>query len=274
MSEEIKHKKKWPKVLLILLLLIAAFAGFLSYHAMQNNRVMYDTIANGLQIVEDHYTVKQLDAGEYSDMRFYGLMKFHTDQYQVEGLGNLSVMRANMGFMQMVSFMITPFEKDVPLCTLDYMYILGNRKSYVEFYDLVGDTQTAEYQGVLDALRSMTARYDQAENLEVSEHWYDSLLSVAMHKQLKKSEDTLNQEMFYDALRTYLDESSKLESSTPEQAKAQHDATKAYSDGLIEKGGVSTDVFKKALGEEKTRDFFDSVFFGSAVFENASGAQK
>ena len=266
MSEEIKKKKKWPKVLLILLLLIALFAGFLTYHAFQNNMVMYDTIANGLQIVEEHYPVKELDEGEYEDLRFYGLMKFHTDQYQVEGLGNLSVMRANMGFMQMVSFMITPFERDVPLCTLDYMYILGNRKSYVEYYDLVGDTNTAEYQQVLGKLREMTGRYAQIGELGVSENWYDSLLSVVMHKQLKKAEDSLNQEMFYDALRTYLDAADALEQSTPEQAAAQLAATKAYSDGLIEKGGVSTDVFKKALGEEKTRDFFDRVFFGSARY--------
>ena len=261
-----EKKKKWPKVLLVFLLLIALFAGFLTYHAMQNNRVMYDTIANGLQIAEEHFTVRELDAGEYADLRFYGLMKFHTDQYEIEGLGNLSVMRANMGFMQMVSFMITPYERDVPLCTLDYMYILGNRKSYVEYYDLVGDTQTAEYQQVLGQLREMTARYEQVSDLDVSENWYDSLLSVVMHKQLKKAEDLLNQEMFYDALRTYLDAAAALEPSLPEQAAAQLAATKAYSDGLIEKGGVSTNVFKKALGEEKTRDFFDRVFFGSALY--------
>ena len=266
MREEKTKKKIWPKVLLILILLIALAAAFLGIHAVQNNKVMYDTIANGLQIVEEHYPVTQLDAGEYADMRIYGLMKFHTDQFEIEGLGNLSVMRANMGFMQMVSFMITPYERDVPLCTLDYMYILGNRKSYVEYYDLVGDKDSSEYVTVLNKLRAMTGRYAQVADLEVSENWYDDLLSVVMHKQLKKSEDTLNQEMFYDALRTYLDAAAELDPGTPEQAAAQLAATKAYSDGLIEKGGVSTDVFKKALGEETTRDFFDRVFFGSARY--------
>ena len=38
-----------------------------------------------------------------------------------------------------------------------------------------------------------------------------------------------------------------------------------YTDGLIEKGGISTDVFKKDLGEEETKKFFDSVFFGTIV---------
>ena len=37
-----------------------------------------------------------------------------------------------------------------------------------------------------------------------------------------------------------------------------------YTDGLIEKGGISTDVFKSALGDDVTKDFFDKVFFGTA----------
>ena len=37
-------------------------------------------------------------------------------------------------------------------------------------------------------------------------------------------------------------------------------------DGLIDKGGVSTDVFKKELGEAKTRDFFNKVFFGTELY--------
>ena len=39
--------------------------------------------------------------------------------------------------------------------------------------------------------------------------------------------------------------------------------TLAYTDGLIEKGGISTDVFKAELGPEITKDFFDQVFFGT-----------
>ena len=44
------------------------------------------------------------------------------------------------------------------------------------------------------------------------------------------------------------------------------DVTQEYSDGLIDKGGVSTDVFKKELGEAKTRDFFNKVFFGTELY--------
>ena len=68
--------------------------------------------------------------------------------------------------------------------------------------------------------------------------------------------------MFIDVLKTYTECSSSIEKSSDEDAKKQFEATQAYCDGLIEKGGVSTDTFKKTLGDEKTREFFNKVFFG------------
>ena len=236
-------------------------------NASKNNKLMHQTIEKGMEELTARYTVTPRDPGEYEDMTMYGLMKFHVDQYDVEELGNLSVMTANMGFMQMVSYMITPYEKDVPLCTLDFMYIMGNRKSYVEFYDLVGDTQTDSYQRVLTDLSAMTERYADVTELPVDAAWYDKMMTVDMHKQLK--DDALNEQMFCDALSTYLDASKELALSSDEDAAKQLEITKGYSDGLIQNGGVSTDVFKKALGEETTRNFFDQVFFGSALYQTA-----
>ena len=261
-----KEKSKKKPVLIVLAVIAAIIIGisiFVSVHAARNKKDMQATIDKGLVQVESHYKVTPLDAGEYANITMYGVMKFNTKQYDVEDLGNLSIMTTDMGMMQMVSFMITPYEKNVPLCTLDYMYILGNRKSYVEFYDLVNDPQSEEYTAVLDALREMQSRYDDITELEATENWYDNYLTVVMHKSLSGKEEQRNQEMFCDALGTYLDVSAGLDKSSPEDAAAQLAITEAYSNGLIEKGGVSTDVFKKALGEETTRDFFDKVFFGT-----------
>lgn len=253
-------------LLLILLILILALVIVIRVFAGKNNRVMHETIDKGMEIVRGNYTVTQLDAGEYTDMKFYGFMKFHVDQYKVESLGNLSVMTADMGFMQMVSFMITPFEKNLPVCTLDYMYIFGSRKSYTEFYNLAGDPKAEDYQNVNAALQSLLGRYKDLEDITVEPHWYDVYLDAVMHKQLK--DDARNDEMFCDALRTYLEASKNMETAAPEVQAVQLDKTQNYSNGLIEKGGVSTDVFKAALGEDKTRDFFDRVFFGTSLYRS------
>lgn len=263
---------KPKKILLLVLLCIAAvivlLAILIAVNASRNKKVMNETLRKGMEELGSRYTVTPLDPRAYQDLKFYGVMRFHTDQYRIEELGNLSVMTADMGFMQMISYVITPYEKAVPLCTLDFMYIMGNRKSYVEFYDLVSDVQSEEYRQVLDTLSGMIRRYDAVSDAEVSEAWYDSLLSVRMHKALKRADDTQNEEMFCDALRTYLDTAKTLSAHSKEDAAAQLANTKAYSDNLIDKGGVSTDVFKKALGEDTTRDFFDTVFFGSGLYRD------
>lgn len=274
MAENTKKKKKtgWI-ILLIIVLLIGALVGTCACFSAKNNKLIYELIGDGLDQIAEHYTVTECDPAaqpdkytdEFKDLRFYGLMKFHTDQYEIEGLGNLSVMRANMGFMQMFSFMITPYEKNVPLCTLDFMYIFGNRKSYIEFYDLVGDTETEDYKIVLSQLGGLKELFADVEELSVSEHWYDDLLSVAIHKQLK--DDARNEELFGMSLGMYLNAADLLSESSAEEKATQLANTKAYSDGLIEKGGVSTDVFKKALGEDKTREFFGKVFFGTELYK-------
>ena len=272
MKENTQKKSKKKPVLIVLgviLALIVCMVIVLAVNASKNMKAMHATIGQGMDAVRAHYTVTPVDAGEYADLTMYGLMKFHTDQYRVENLGNLSVMTTNMGMMQMVSFMITPFEKNVPVCTLDFMYIMGNRKSYVEFYDLVGDLQTEEYAAVIAALQEMQGRYADVPDVEVSEAWYDSYLTVVMHKSLTAKEEERNTALFCDALQTYLDASAALPQSSPEDAAAQLANTEAYSNGLIEKGGVSTNVFKKALGEETTRDFFNQTFFGTDNYRSA-----
>lgn len=249
---------------LILLLLVGIFFAVCKIYGNKNTFIMNGTINDGLNQVKKHYNVSQLDAGEFENLRFYGIMNFHTDQYKVENLGNLSVMTADMGFMQMVSFMIVPFEKNVPMCTLDFMYIFGKRKSYVEFYDLVGDTQTDEYKNVVKQLSDMAAKYDDVKEIEVKENWYDKYLSVIMHKEFSGDNiDERNDRLFQDALSAYLNAADALPVSSEEDQKKQLDNTQEYCNGLIEKGGVSTDVFKKALGADKTHEFFDNVFFGT-----------
>ena len=43
----------------------------------------------------------------------------------------------------------------------------------------------------------------------------------------------------------------------------KREKTNAYVEGLLRNGGPSTDVFKKALGEQKTAELFKTVLFGT-----------
>ena len=59
--------------------------------------------------------------------------------------------------------------------------------------------------------------------------------------------------------------SARESTLTEEEREEKLAITVEYTDGLIEKGGISTDVFKSQLGNEETKKFFDSVFFGTAA---------
>ena len=73
--------------------------------------------------------------------------------------------------------------------------------------------------------------------------------------------DTLIVELYDTLAGAYLsDDATPVSDVTVKQEKASY-----YVNGLLEKGGPSTDVFKKALGEEKTAKLFGDILFGTKI---------
>lgn len=242
---------------LVLLLMITVLA-----ISNKNVKSMNQCVEGVLTELKQHYTLTPLDAGEYEKMKIYGIMNFDVEQYDIEGLGNLSIMRVNMGVMQMATAVITPKDLNMPLLSADYMYILGNRKSYLEFYDVVKEKDDT-YQELLTALGNHLENYAHYDNLETSPVWYADLLSVAAYKSSKTKDDANLNQMLFDSLKIYTEYAKDLPALSEEEKAEKQAITLAYTDGLIEKGGISTDVFKNSLGDEVTKHFFDNVFFGT-----------
>lgn len=263
-KDKTAKKKKWPWVLLTILVIIGALVGFLCIKASSNMKKMNSTLDAGMAKISEYAEVTPADTGEYSEIKIYGIMKFDVDRYDIKNLGNLSVMKVNMGFMQMSSFIITPYEKNMPMLSMDFMYIGSNRKAYVEFYDLVKDPSTDEYQDALLKLQGYKVRYSSLVDVETTPAWYDDLLTVALHK-ASKDDKTVN-DMFVDAVEKYMQAAEVLPLLSGEERAEKLAITQKYCDDLVSQGGVSTDVFKKELGEATTKDFFDKVLFGPAQY--------
>ena len=261
-----RHRRKKGKVGRVILGIIGALllmlVIFVAVNASRNVKAMNRSIDAVLEELNKTHTVTQISPGEYEQMKMYGIMKFKVEQYAIEGLGNLSVMRVNMGVMQMATIVITPKEKNMPLLSADYMYILSNRKSYLEFYDVVQE-KDAEYMQLIAKLSDVIDKYSHLEDFEASEAWYEHLLSVDAYKAGKSKNDADVEQMLRESVRVYLNHAKALPELTDDQKTEKKNITLAYTDGLIEKGGISTDVFKKELGPEVTKDFFDQVFFGT-----------
>ena len=71
--------------------------------------------------------------------------------------------------------------------------------------------------------------------------------------------------MLLESLKTYINHSNQLPVLSANEKASKLAITVNYTDGLIEKGGISTDVFKKSLGNEETKKFFDNIFFCTAM---------
>lgn len=212
---------------------------------------MIDKLIN---LIKEKYAVHKLDAGEFSSLKANG-MKFAVSAYCVEGLGHLSVMKARgfFGLMKMDTLMIVPKERDLPLYSYDRIYAMGNDTLIVELYD----TLTSELD--LSALDDVKSKYSHLVERDPGEHWYDNIkLPQSISKKGKKAQtaelDALTFEHFSAYLDTFAGDVSDVEKKRVLSEK--------YVNGLLEQGGPSTDVFKKALGEEKTAKLFREVLFG------------
>lgn len=210
-----------------------------------------------LDVLEKKYVLTELDIGEFSLLRANG-MKFYVKAYRAEGLGHVSVMKAKgfFGLMKMDTLMIVPEKKDLPLYSYDRIYAMGNDTLIVELYD----TLNGEFDA--SALDTVKSRFTHLPERDPGEHWYDDIklsqsISKKGKKALTKDLDALTIEHFNAYLSSFADD-------VTDEAK-KRELSARYVNGLLARGGPSTDVFKKALGEEKTSSLFKNVLFGTGI---------
>lgn len=251
------------KILLVILVLIVIAVIAIAIIASKNVKAMNSCVDETVRLIGQNHTMTEVPSDEYKEMTAYGLMKFHVKQYDIEEVGNLSIMTVNVGMMQMATIVFTPMDKNLPLLSCDYMYILGNRKAYLELYDLV-ETKDDVYMDWMAKYKAARDTYSDLGDTSASSAWYDNLLTVVTYKAGKIKDDERLQSLLLDTVSVYLDQADAYEIMSAEQMAAKKTIIKSYSDRLIDEGGISTDFFKSSFGADVTRDFFDKVFFGTA----------
>lgn len=230
-----------------------------------NSMRMEKNINATLDLISEYYKVTPIDSGKYSSLNIMGMFIFDVKQYEVEGYGNLSIMKTD-GKQQMFTIVLTPYNKELPLISTDYMYNGEGRINYIEFYEVCADANNAEYKQVLEKLSVLNDRYSGLMNTTPSSGWYDDIRPIGLYKMTDRSADDEAGNMLADSFRIVLENSMNLPELNDEQKSAKHTAIQQYSDNLVDMGGISTDMFKTAMGVEKTKDFFNNVFFGTAKF--------
>lgn len=227
----------------------------------RNGKAMKQCADAVMDVIRRHTEIKELDPGRYQNMRLYGIMKFHVQQYAVKNIGNLSIMSMNAGMVKMLTVILTPLDKDIPLVSIDYMYMFGRKISYLECYDLVLE-KNDEYRNFRNTLGKIKEKYKVLDNFQPSPAWYDSLGRTGIYGKGKGS-DTREEEALEDWLEAVLSYGDEKPVLSFEEKQRKLSVVSQYTDGLIEKGGISTDFFVKNLGREKTKILFDQVMFGT-----------
>ena len=208
-----------------------------------------------LDIIKTKYPLSPIDAGDMATLKASG-MKFAVEAYKAEGLGHVSVMRAKgfFGLMRMDTLIINPTEIDLPLYSYDRILAMGNDTLIVELYD----TLISDYSE--DGMIAVKEKFASLPERDPGEHWYDAIkLPSSISKKGKKVTASLD-EMTIEHFKAYLSSST----DSVEDAEAKKDMAAVYVNGLLEKGGPSTDVFKKELGIENTTKLFREILFGIA----------
>lgn len=221
---------------------------------------MNDTISDALSTIGARFPLTKRDAGAYSRFKAKPL-SVALEWYEASGLGNISVIRgkAMAGLMRMDTLVVNAFERDVPLLSYDYIAAMGNHTMLVEYYDTLlapGEFNVSALQAQKDALAALPS-YD------LGEHWYDYMkLPASFAKRTKKAALPQLTGAFLSALDAYVMLAADKPALTADEAAVKREKAAAYVDGLLERGGPSTDAFMKALGKEKTTDLFTRIVFG------------
>lgn len=212
-----------------------------------------------LRAITEKFHLNALDTGAYRTLKANG-MTFRIWAFRAEGLGHVSAMEASgfFGLMKMDTLIINPTEVDMPLFSYDRVHAMGNDTLIFELYDtLLGKTDLSAVAAVKTAAAGLPDH-------DLGRHWYDSIkLPESLSKKGKKPQTPA----FDRTARDYLEAFLAATQNAPVWADgdAKREKASVYVEGLLTHGGPSTDVFKKALGEETTADLFRRVLFGTRL---------
>ena len=181
-------------------------------------------------------------------------MTFQLQSYDWDGCACLSylTMRAFLGVMKMETLICTPYAKDLPLFSYDFISAFGRRILIVEVYDTqVEPADLSDLQAVKEAYRDL-------KDKPLKPSWYDNLrLPPSTAKVGSTSRlSALASEMM--AAYVALFHVAREVDSAVKTAR-----NRTYVEGLINNGGPAFNTISKMLGVDAAKTLFRRFIFGT-----------
>ena len=252
---------KYKLLFTIITILLSIFI----YIVFRNTKLVYKSIENIINLIKSKYSLKSIDIGEFKKLTAYGVISFNSEIYHIKDLGILSILTSNLGFMQLFTLQIVPFEKDLPLLTVDIMYMFNKRIFVIEIYDLMLDNKNAEYKSFLNQVEEVKKNFSEFENFKTKENWYTQLLSGLLSKKYTIKDEQKFVELLNKITTMFIEYSIKEKKIENLEKKVA--LVEGFGNKLVDKGGISTDMFKRLFGVDRTRKFLGNVLFGYYTFK-------
>ena len=203
---------------------------------------------DAVAILKERFELSKITPEKYRTMGS-PMMRFHLEQYEVKGLGNLCVLRtkAMLGLMNLVTVVVTPNTgRNVPFLLIDTMDMGKKHLCYVEYYDCTADGADR------DLLLAASAPYGDVADYAEKPAWY---VSERMEGSLiKTGEKARLEQMATDALTAYREQAAAAPAKAENLTKL-----KAFQERMVKEGNPSTAALTKTLGKEGAEDFFRTV---------------
>ena len=203
---------------------------------------------DALAVVKERFELREVTPEKYRTMGSL-MMRFHLEQYEVEGLGNLCVLRtkAMLGLMELTTVVVTPNTgRNVPFLLIDTMDMGKKHLCYVEYYDCTADGADK------DLILAASAPYVDVADYAEKPAWY---VSERMAGSLIKTGDRARlEQMAADALKAYTEQAAAAPVK-PENLPG----LKAFQQRMVQEGNPSTAALTRTLGKEGAETFFQTV---------------
>lgn len=206
--------------------------------------------------IKKEYCAVPVDAGVFANVMIDGA-KFQICAYDVEGIGRISTvqMKRLVGFWDMQSLIVTPFDKDMPI----YYYNRHREKGKYIYRVEVFDTQLDEID--VSEMTEVVEKYAALPDDPQNERWYDSykMPACAVKKVDKSQKDSLNP-MIWEHFCAYLG----LLKQTPKcRVSEKKKKVTAFVNELTKNSGIAiVEIFIANYGEKIAEKLATEVLFG------------
>ena len=207
-----------------------------------------------LEEIKSNYACKTQDTGVFEKVYIDGA-KFLIKAYDMKGLGRVSTveMKRLVGFWDMQSLIITPYEKDMPI----YYYNRHREKGKYIYRVELFDTQMNPVDVV--SLEEVVAKHSNLSDVPQNERWYDTMkLPASAVKTAKKKEEL--SDIAWEHFCGYMKLLANAKEVKPTEKKKK---TKVFVDELCRQSGIAIiEIFLGNYGDKVTEKLANEVLFG------------